>query len=184
MAIRPKMAQTTEVIVQIQKPLRLPIFILVGLGVLGCAKEDQIQVYTIPAEPAPPESWSLATPSSFEKARFTVSEFAGSANVSMTVLQGDGGGLLQNVNRWRGQLGLDPIEQKDLQTELKPVMTLSENARLVDINGTSNRSQLEERMVGVIVPQGELTWFYKLIGTPSVVEKSREEFLGYLPNWR
>jgi len=178
------MAQTTEVIVLIQKPIWLPIFLLVGLGVLGCEKKDQIQVYTIPAEPTPPESWSLATPSSFEKARFTVSEFGGSANVSMAVLQGDGGGLLENVNRWRGQLGLDRLEQKDLLTELKPVVALGENARLVDINGTSNRSQLEERMVGVIVPQGELTWFYKLMGTPSVVEKSREEFLAYLPQWK
>ena len=29
----------------------------------------------------------------------------------MTVLQGDGGGLLSNVNRWRGQLGLEPVEE-------------------------------------------------------------------------
>ncbi len=178
------MAQTTEVIALIQKPLRLAILPLVGLVMLGCAKKDQIQVYTIPSEPTPPESWSLATPSSFEKARFTVSEFGGSANVSMAVLQGDGGGLLENVNRWRGQLGLGLLEQKDLQTELKPVGGLGEDAHLVDINGTSRRSQLEERMVGVIVPQGELTWFYKLMGTPSVVEKSREEFLAYLPQWK
>lgn len=178
------MVKNTKVIVQIQKRFRLAIFLLVGLGLLGCAENDQIQVYTIPAEPVPPESWSLASPSSFEKARFSVSEFEGSANVSMTVLQGDGGGLLENVNRWRGQLGLDPIEEKDLQAELKPVQGLGENARVVDITGTSSRSQLEERLVGVIAPQGELTWFYKLMGTPSVVEQSRDEFLAYLPQWR
>ena len=184
MAIRPNMAKHTKVIVQIQKRFRLAIFLLVGSGLLGCAENDQIQVYTIPAEPAPPESWSLATPSSFEKDRFSVSEFEGSANVSMTVLQGDGGGLLENVNRWRGQLGLDPIEEKDLQAELKAVEGLGEDARVVDITGTSSRSQLEERLVGVIAPQGELTWFYKLMGTPSVVEKSRDEFLAYLPQWK
>ncbi len=184
MAVRPNIAETNKVNIVIQKKFQFPVFILMGLGVLGCGEKSQIEVYTIPAEPAPPESWSLASPSSFEKARFTVSEFEGSANVSMTVLQGDGGGLLENVNRWRGQLGLEAIEEEDLQAELKPVEGLGEDARVVDINGTSSRSQLEERLVGVIAPQGELTWFYKLMGTPSVVEKSRDEFLDYLPQWR
>ena len=178
------MAETIEVIALIQKRFRFMFCLSFGVGLLGCAEQKGIQVYTIPAEPTPPESWSLATPSSFEKARFTVSEFGGSANVSMTVMQGDGGGLLENVNRWRGQLGLDPIEEKDLKDVLKPVKGLGKDAHLVDINGTSRRSQLEERLVGVIAPQSELTWFYKLMGTPSVVGKAREEFLDYLPDWK
>ena len=163
------------------------------MGVIGffaiylaaCSDAPQIEVYTIPAEPAPPESWDLATPFGPEKARFSISEgLIGSANVSMTVLQGDGGGMLGNVNRWRGQLGLEPVEEKDLEDLLKPVEALGEEARLVDFTGTSKRSQLEERLIGVIAPQGELTWFYKLMGTPDLVEKSQEEFLDYLPDWR
>ena len=163
------------------------------MGVIGffaiylaaCSDAPQIEVYTIPAEPAPPESWDLATPFGPEKARFSISEgLIGSANVSMTVLQGDGGGMLGNVNRWRGQLGLEPVEKNDLEDLLKPVEALGEEARLVDFTGTSKRSQLEERLIGVIAPQGELTWFYKLMGTPDLVEKSQEEFLDYLPDWR
>ena len=114
----------------------------------------------------------------------TLNRIIGSANVSMTVLQGDGGGLLGNVNRWRGQLGLEPVEEGDLKDMLKPVETLGDEALLVDLTGTSKRTQLEERMIGVIAPQGELTWFYKLMGTPDLVEKSQEGFLGYLPDWR
>ena len=67
---------------------------------------------------------------------------------------------------------------------LKPVEALGGEARLVNLTGTSKRSQLEERLVGVIAPQGELTWFYKLMGTPDLVEKSQEGFIRYLPNWR
>ena len=157
----------------------------VGMYLTACSDAPQIEVYTIPAEPTPPESWDLATPFGPEKARFSISEgLIGSANVSMTVLQGDGGGLLGNVNRWRGQLGLEPVEEGDLKDMLKPVETLGDEALLVDLTGTSKRSQLEERMIGVIAPQGELTWFYKLMGTPDLVEKSQEGFLGYLPDWR
>lgn len=156
-----------------------------GIYLAACSDAPQIEVYTIPAEPAPPESWDLATPFGPEKARFSISEgLIGSANVSMTVLQGDGGGMLGNVNRWRGQLGLEPVEEKDLKDILKPVEVLGGEARLVDLTGTSKRSQLEERLIGVIAPQGELTWFYKLMGTPDLVEKSQEEFLDYLPDWR
>lgn len=175
---------TAKMMILNKKKFRFSVSLLLGLGIMGCGEKNHIQVYTIPAEPVPPESWRLASPSSFEKARFTVSEFGGSANVSMTVLQGDGGGLLENVNRWRGQLGLESIEEKDLRVELKQLEALGNDARVVDINGTSSRSQLEERLVGVIAPQGELTWFYKLMGTPSVVEKARGEFLDYLPQWR
>ena len=149
----------------------------VGIYLTACSDAPQIEVYTIPAEPTPPESWDLATPFGPEKARFSISEgLIGSANVSMTVLQGDGGGLLSNVNRWRGQLGLEPVEEGDLKDMLKPVETLGDEALLVDLTGTSKRSQLEERMIGVIAPQGELTWFYKLMGTPDLVEKSQEDF--------
>ena len=156
-----------------------------GIYLAACSDAPQIEVYTIPAEPAPPESWDLATPFGPEKARFSISEgLIGSANVSMTVLQGDGGGLLGNVNRWRGQLGLEPVEEKDLKDMLKPVEALGDEARLVDLTGTSKRSQLEERLIGVIAPQDELTWFYKLMGTPDLVEKSQEGFLDYLPDWR
>ena len=157
----------------------------VAIYLSACSDAPQIEVYTIPAEPAPPENWDLATPFGPEKARYTISEgLIGSVNISMTVLQGDGGGMLENVNRWRGQLGLEPVEGKDLGKMLKPVEALGSEARLVNLTGTSKRSQLEERLIGVIAPQGELTWFYKLMGTPDLVEKSQEGFLRYLPNWR
>ena len=163
------------------------------MGVIGgvtlllsaCSQPPAIEVYTIPAEPTPPESWKPASAIGPEKARYTIrGGLIGRANASMTVLQGDGGGLLENVNRWRGQLGLEPIEEDGLQAVVKPVSGLGEDARMVDFTGTSNRSQLEERLVGVIFPQGELTWFYKLMGTPDVVETSKVDFLAYLPDWR
>ena len=45
-----------------------------GIYLAACSDAPQIEVYTIPAEPAPPESWDLATPFGPEKARYTISE--------------------------------------------------------------------------------------------------------------
>ena len=158
--------------------------LLVGLGFLGCEKAEQIKVYTIPTEPAPPASWGFASPSGPEKARFTITDTNGTASVTMTVLQGDGGGLLENVNRWRGQMGLEKLGEKTLADFVKPVKGLSKEARMIDITGISQRTQIESRLVGVIVTSKELTWFYKLMGSPPVVEEAKEGFLDYLPQWR
>ena len=158
--------------------------LLAGVGFLGCEKAKQIKVYTIPTEPAPPASWGFASPSGPEKARFSITDTNGTASVSMTVLQGDGGGLLENVNRWRGQLGLEKLEEKTLADVANPVKGLSKEARMVDITGISQRTQIESRLVGVIVTSKELTWFYKLMGSPLVVEEAKEGFLDYLPQWR
>ena len=158
--------------------------LLVGLGFLGCEKAETIEVYTIPAEPAPPESWGLDSPFGPEKSRFSIRATNGTATVSLTVLQGDGGGLLGNVNRWRGQLGLEPLDESSLASGVEAIAALGSGARLVDLNGTSNRTQLDTRLVGVIVSRNELTWFYKLMGTPAVVAAEKDEFLKYLPEWR
>ena len=155
-----------------------------GVGFLGCEKPKIIEVRTIPAEPSPPESWGLDSPFGPEKARFSISATNGMATVSLTVLQGDGGGLLGNVNRWRGQLGLEPLDETNLANGVQPVDSLGTEARLVDLNGTSNRTQLYTRLVGVIVSRNELTWFYKLMGTPAVVAAEKDEFLKYLSEWR
>ena len=46
----------------------------VGMYLTACSDAPQIEVYTIPAEPTPPESWDLATPFGPETARFSISE--------------------------------------------------------------------------------------------------------------
>lgn len=158
--------------------------IIAGILLSGCAREKEILVYTIPVEPTPPENWDFASPFGPEKARFTITDANGTASVTMTVLQGDGGGLLGNVNRWRGQLGLEKLEEKKLVDALKPVEGLDEESRMIDITGISQRSQIETRLVGVIVSDNGLTWFYKLMGSTSVVEEAKEGFLEYLPRWR
>jgi len=71
-----------------------------------------------------------------------------------------------------------------LADALKPVEGLGEEARMIDIMGISKRSQNETRLVGVIVTDNGLTWFYKLMGNTSVVEEAKSGFLEYLPRWR
>ena len=158
--------------------------VIVGISLVACAEKKGILVYTIPTEPTPPDSWGFASPFGPEKARFTITDTNGTASATMTVLQGDGGGLLGNVNRWRGQLGLDKLEEGKLADAIMPVKGLGKKASMIDIMGISQRSQIETRLVGVMVSDNGLTWFYKLMGSASVVEEAKDGFLDYLPQWR
>ena len=124
-----------------------------------------------------PAGWQEVSGGQFLIAKFTIAGTDGAAaavNVSMSA--GDGGGLVANVNRWRGQLGLPPMA--DILTT--PIDVASGKARLVDINGTDARTGQPTRLVGAIVPQSGQTWFYKLMGDAKVVESQKDAFTKFV----
>ncbi len=93
------------------------------------------------------------------------------ADMSVSVFPGDVGGQLANINRWRGQVGLgpvDPVAAKDFVTELE-ISGLS--AWQVSFTGPVSASKVGEpvRMVVSAVFQDGKTWFFKLVGTESAV---------------
>ncbi len=61
-----------------------------------------------------PAGWKELAGSGMRVASFELPKTAGKAEVTVVALPGDVGGELANVNRWRGQLALPPIEQEDL----------------------------------------------------------------------
>src|SRR5262249_30134288 len=78
-------------------------------------------------------------------------------NVSMSA--GDGGGVLGNVNRWRGQLGLNQLSQAEVDKLVTSVDIQGGKAMLVDMSGTDMKSGAKTRLVGAIVPKEQQTWF-------------------------
>ena len=93
------------------------------------------------------------------------------ADMSVSVFPGDVGGQLANINRWRGQVGLGPVDPeaaKDFVTELE-VSGLS--AWQVSFTGPESASKVGEpvRMVVTAVFRDGKTWFFKLVGTGSAV---------------
>lgn len=56
-----------------------------------------------------PENWVAQRPGSFQLKRYGVVGDQGTVQVSLSALEGQAGGLLANVNRWRDQMGQGPI---------------------------------------------------------------------------
>ena len=53
-------------------------------------------------------------------------------------------------------------------------------AEVVDFSGTNGRTGKPARLVGIIVPAGNQTWFYKLMGDEDVVAAQKDAFTKFV----
>jgi len=116
-----------------------------------------------------PDEWTVEANASSMLLEAYQSQSGG--RITLTSLLGDGGGVLGNVNRWRGQLGLDVVGTVD-QLELTDLGNGAVSVDLLSSDGTS-------RMVAAILPVGNQTLFFKLTGSDAAVEAELERFDAY-----
>jgi hypothetical protein len=118
-----------------------------------------------------PSGWKAAGPKPMRLASFDIPDAAGNGDVSISKLNGDGGGLLANVNRWRGQVGLAPLEASALSANSKAVATAGgDNGTWVELKGT------DKTILGAIVARDGVSWFFKMTAPSSVAVQNREAF--------
>ena len=106
------------------------------------------------------------------------------ADVNVSQMAGEGGGLAANVNRWRHQLGLDPVDGTDLDKLVTNVSTGGTPASMVDFTGTDAKTGKKARLVGVILPLAGQTWFYKLMGDETIVAQQKDAFIKFIQSAR
>jgi hypothetical protein len=131
----------------------------------------------LPIEYTVPKEWEETGPRESPFVRifsaFTVS--AGPPKVEATITRMvDKGSLLDNVNRWRAQVDLDPI---------KEVVEPSS----IDLNGVKGQYfdfENKKRMLMVRVVRGEESWFFKLVGDKEIVTKNKEIFERFVKSVR
>lgn len=127
-----------------------------------------------------PAGWKEIPGGQFLVAKFTIGEGATPTAVNVSMSAGDGGGLLANVNRWRGQLGQSPWTDADLQKQVAEIPLPAGKATVVEMSGTDARTSKPATVVGAIVPQGGQTWFYKLMGDAASVASQKEAFTQFV----
>jgi hypothetical protein len=133
-----------------------------------------------------PSTWQAKAPTPMVLKSYTVADDAGhSAAVAISVFPGTVGGTVGNINRWRGQLGLPPIESDEVSKQSTTVdVEGGGRATLVDFKGTDAKTGKPARLVAAIVPQGDQTWFYKLTGDDAVVGREKEAFTKFVQTVR
>jgi hypothetical protein len=90
----------------------------------------------------------------------------------IAVFPGEAGGVLANVNRWRGQLDLPPLSESDVAS-LASIPMLGRNAVLVEGEGKG------AALVGAACPGPDRSVFVKMSGPPELVKTQRAAFLAF-----
>jgi hypothetical protein len=111
----------------------------------------------------PPAAWTAKPAGAMRKGSYTVKGDEGEADFAITAFPGDVGGDLANLNRWRGQLSLPPLNQSDFAAATQHV----------DHNGP-------QRILGAMIPHGGATWFFKLTGPAALVAREKPAFTAFL----
>jgi hypothetical protein len=125
---------------------------------------------------AVPPNWKEQAPGSMQAARYVPEGAEGKADVSVALLPGDGGGKLGNVNRWRRQLGLEPVAEADLAASLTTLKIEGAENYLVDLADPATK----RRMVAAAVLRGGQSWFYKLTGEDALVTREKTAFVKFV----
>lgn len=128
-----------------------------------------------------PDGWKATTPGRMVLASFQSAGADGAAvETTVSMLSGDGGGVLANVNRWRGQLQLPPAQPGELESMLRRVDIHGHTAVFADMEGVNPKTGKPARMVAAIVPEGGGTWFYKMSGAAADVEREQANLLRFV----
>jgi len=127
-----------------------------------------------------PPDWKEGELAQFLVARYVI-QGAGDAAAAVNVsqLDGDGGGLLPNLNRWRKQLGQPPLTDGDAAS-LPTVPASGGQAVLADFTGTDARTGKPARLIGLVLPLNGQTWFYKLMGDPDLVGRQKDALISFV----
>jgi hypothetical protein len=127
-----------------------------------------------------PAGWQEGPLAQFLVAKYVITGDDGAqAAVNVSSLAGEGGGLLPNINRWRKQLGLDPVTDADV-ANLPTLDASGVKATLIELSGTDGRTGKPAKLVGVMLPLGGQTWFYKLMGDANVVAQQKDALIHFV----
>jgi hypothetical protein len=127
-----------------------------------------------------PKGWTEGEGGAMRYASFKI-PVKGTIDGSVVVLPGPAGGELANVNRWRGQIGLPPLDDAALAAARK---TLSTKAGKVNVYDFSSGGASGKRLVAGLTEIEGNTWFVKLTGEAAAVGAARDDFMKLLGSLR
>lgn len=132
---------------------------------------------------SPPAGWKKQPATAMRQLSYLAENAEGAvADISLVILRGAAGGTLANVNRWRGQVGLQPVDEAGLKTSSQVVSTPAGEAIAVDLEGLAAGADPKKdgRMIGVIAPRGNDGWFFKMKGNSALVSAEKARFLSWV----
>ena len=122
-----------------------------------------------------PNSWVPSEGSSMRLASFAIPYSGDSGDLSVIQLGGDGGGLKSNVNRWRGQLNLEPISLIEIEKNIIMKEGSLGNYKIIQIIN----QKMDSAFLCAITPNDNITIFVKLSLKPIGINEVKDDFITF-----
>jgi hypothetical protein len=127
-----------------------------------------------------PEGWKTAKAGTMQLAAFEVRDGNRKATITVSTAGGD---LAANINRWRGQIQLDPLPEPELEKTTRKIEVDGNEALTVDLIGPE-KAEPREAILGVIVEARGRQWFIKLKGDADLAAREKEHFNEFVQSIR
>ena len=130
-----------------------------------------------------PQGWVEKAPSSMVlKAFQTGAPPETMADVAVSAFPGDVGGQSANINRWRRQVGLPPLDPDSSLALVKQVEVSGLDGWQVTLTGPAGAAAGGEaiKMVVSAVARDGRTWFFKMTGPVSAVDGELDRYAEFI----
>lgn len=132
--------------------------------------------------PTPPH-WEPQPLAQMRQASFLVrGENGATADISLVTLGPSSGDVLENVNRWLGQLGQPPLTAEQLPQVVQHLPGDLGHVAVVDLAGKPEQGDPNKdgRIIAAIAPAATGTAFFKLRGNSALAGAEKENFLKWV----
>jgi len=130
-----------------------------------------------------PPAWQEKPLSPMRLASFkAISPNGKETDVSVVSLPGIAGGDLANVNRWRGQVKLAPIDEDTLAKSAEHVQANGHDFLVVDLASEApiDEQQGKQRILAAILDENGRSWFIKMTGEDAAIAAQKDAFTDFL----
>ena len=164
------------------------------LGLSACKDEPSIKQYRVqkaPGSPPPaqnpvsapeglpfswtvPAGWKQGKPSAMRTASYEVPLDGETGDFSLVRLSGGAGGVMANLNRWRGQVGLGPVSAEEVSNFAYARSTAQGRPYLLVT--LVNPDNPDSAILAGIFEQSDYVLFAKLTASQAGLEKAQPSF--------
>src|SRR4029077_7445559 len=132
---------------------------------------------------ATPPNWEAQPLSQMRQASFLVKGDSGAvADVSFVSLGSAAGNVLENVNRWLGQLGQPSTTEQKLGELVQRLRTSLGDVTIVDLAGLPDNADpaRDGRIIAAMLTTANSTLFFKMRGNADLAEAQKGDFIKWV----
>lgn len=123
-----------------------------------------------------PAKWTTKAASAMRRGSFTIPGASGDADLSIVVLPGAAGGVIENIRRWRGQVGLPAVSDLEIQSHTETLRVDDADFTLVELTDPAGK----QTILGAITEHDGVTIFVKAMGPAATLAEARADFRAFL----